>query len=170
MDRNWRLCPIVTDEGSKPETLSRIAQMTAALTRLIPVCNDRSISLSSKMLPQDTMHLMQRPCNQWRCISQDLTGNRITWRPLTIVKRCKLKWYGHVSNSSSLPKPSSKAQWKGEEDKADRGRSGKVHQGMDRPGVHHVPKGSGEQRKNGRNWLWSHTWCPNEPHGIGEKG
>ena len=38
-----------TDEGSKPEILSRIAQTTAALTRLKPVLNDRSISLSSKI-------------------------------------------------------------------------------------------------------------------------
>ena len=38
-----------TDEGSKPEILSRIAQTTAALTRLKPVWNDRSIPLSSKI-------------------------------------------------------------------------------------------------------------------------
>ena len=31
----------ITDEGSKPEILSRIAQTTAALTRLIPIWNDR---------------------------------------------------------------------------------------------------------------------------------
>ena len=40
---------IKTDEGSKPEILSRIAQTTEALTRLKPVWNDRSISLSSKI-------------------------------------------------------------------------------------------------------------------------
>ena len=40
---------VITDEGSKPETLSRIAQKTAALTRLKPVWNDRSISLGSKI-------------------------------------------------------------------------------------------------------------------------
>ena len=40
---------VVFDEGSKPEILSRIAQTTAALTRLKPVWNDRSISLSSKI-------------------------------------------------------------------------------------------------------------------------
>ena len=40
---------VLTDEGSKPEILSRIAQTTAALTRLKPVWNDRSISLSSKI-------------------------------------------------------------------------------------------------------------------------
>ena len=40
---------VITDEGSKPEILSRIAQTTAALTRLKPVWNDGSISLSSKI-------------------------------------------------------------------------------------------------------------------------
>ena len=40
---------VITDEGSKPEMLSRIAQTTAALTRLKPVWNDRSISLNSKI-------------------------------------------------------------------------------------------------------------------------
>ena len=38
---------VITDEGSKPEILSRIAQTTAALTRLKPVWIDKSISLSS---------------------------------------------------------------------------------------------------------------------------
>ena len=41
---------VVTDEGSKPEILSSVAQTTAALTRLKPVWNDRSVSLSSKIL------------------------------------------------------------------------------------------------------------------------
>ena len=40
---------VLTDEGSRPQILSRIAQATAALTRLKPVWNDRSISLSSKI-------------------------------------------------------------------------------------------------------------------------
>ena len=43
------LGPVIIDEGSKPEILSRIAQTTAALTRLKPVLNDGSISLSSKI-------------------------------------------------------------------------------------------------------------------------
>ena len=40
---------LIADEGSKPEILCRIAQTTAALTRLNPVWNDRIISLSSKI-------------------------------------------------------------------------------------------------------------------------
>ena len=40
---------VITGYGSKPEILSRIAQTTAALTRLKPVSNDKSISLSSEI-------------------------------------------------------------------------------------------------------------------------
>ena len=40
---------VIIDEGSKPDILSRIAQTTAALTRLKPVWNERSISFSSKI-------------------------------------------------------------------------------------------------------------------------
>ena len=40
---------VITDEGSKPEVLSRIGQTTAALTKLKSVLNDKSISLSSKI-------------------------------------------------------------------------------------------------------------------------
>ena len=40
---------VITDEGCKPEIPARIAQTTTASTRLNPVWNDRSISLSSKI-------------------------------------------------------------------------------------------------------------------------
>ena len=40
---------VITDEGSKPEILSSIAQTTATLTKLRPVWNDKSISFISKV-------------------------------------------------------------------------------------------------------------------------
>ena len=40
---------VITDQGSKPEILSRIAQTTAALTRLKPVWIDKRVFLSSKI-------------------------------------------------------------------------------------------------------------------------
>ena len=40
---------VVTDKGSKPEILSRIAQTTAALRRLRSIWNDWGISLCSKI-------------------------------------------------------------------------------------------------------------------------
>ena len=39
---------VVSDDGSKPEVLSRIAQTTAALTKLKPIWRDNNISLGSK--------------------------------------------------------------------------------------------------------------------------
>ena len=40
---------VITDEGSKPEIVSRIAQTTAALKKLKPVWIDKSIFLRSKI-------------------------------------------------------------------------------------------------------------------------
>ena len=40
---------VVSDDGAKPEVLSRIAQTTAALTKLKPIWRDNNISLGSKV-------------------------------------------------------------------------------------------------------------------------
>ena len=61
---------VITDEGSKPEILSRIAQTAAALTRLKPVWNYRSISLSF-LNTFDTVQGVQAPTR--RC------GHIIDW-------------------------------------------------------------------------------------------
>ena len=46
---------VITDEGSKPEILSRIAQTAAALTRLKPVWIDKSnCLLYTSPSPRDT--------------------------------------------------------------------------------------------------------------------
>ena len=63
---------VTTDEGSKPEILSRIEQTTAALTRLKPVGNDRSITLSSKI---QLMHSLVTStflyvCESWTLIAE----------------------------------------------------------------------------------------------------
>ena len=48
---------------------------------------------------------------------------------LTIIKRRKLHWYGHLSCSSGLAKTILQGTFEGEEDKADRGRGGKTTSG-----------------------------------------
>ena len=40
---------VITDEGSKPEIISRIAQTTASMTRLKPIWKDKNITLRSKI-------------------------------------------------------------------------------------------------------------------------
>ena len=129
---------VITDEGFKPEILYRTAQTTAALTRLKPVWNDRSISLSSKIQlmrslvtsiflyaceswtlaadPQRRIQAMEMRCyrkmlhisykdhvtKEEVCAStQQAIGPH---KDLSIIKRHRLKRYGHVSYSSGLAK------------------------------------------------------------------
>ena len=133
------LGPVITDEGSKPEILSRIAQTTAALARLKPVWNDRSISLSSKIRLMRSLvtFIFLHACESWTLTAElqrriqameiwccrkilriaykdHVTNEEVRAKIqqaigphedlLTIVKRCKLQWYGHVSNSLGLAK------------------------------------------------------------------
>ena len=80
---------------------------------------------------------------------------------LTIVKRCKRKFYGHVSSSSGLAKTMLHGTVKGGGGERERKREttqaeqgvGRQHQGMDRPGVRQVPEGSGKQKKKKRRKL-----------------
>ena len=64
-------------------------------------------------------------------------------------------------------KPSCKAQWKGKEDKADRGRGGKTTSGNGQAWSSASPRGQWRTGENWGNWLWNHLWCPNDPHGEG---
>ena len=130
---------VITDEGSKPEILSRIAQTAAALTRLKPVWIAKSISLNSKIRRMRSLatSIFLYACESWtltaelqrriqaiemryyrkivhisykdhvtkeevRAKIQQATGPHEDL--LTIVKKRKLQWYGHVSRSSGLAK------------------------------------------------------------------
>ena len=85
---------------------------------------------------------------------------------LTIVKKRKLQWYGHVSRSSGLAKTILQGTVKG-------GR----RQGGQRKRWADIREWTGlefsksqravENRENGENWLKNHLWCPNDPRGSG---
>ena len=77
---------VITDEGSKPEILSRIAQTTAALTRLKPVWNG-SISLSSKIR---LMRSLVTSIFLYACESWTLTAE-LQRRIQTVEMRCYRK-------------------------------------------------------------------------------
>ena len=68
---------------------------------------------------------------------------------LTVVKRRKLQWYGHVSRSSGLAKTTLQGTVKAgrRQGRHTKEEAGRKLQGMDRPGICQVPKGCGEQRK-----------------------
>ena len=124
---------VVSDEGSKPEVLSRIVKTTAAVTKLKVLWNDKSITISSKvrLMRSLAMSIFLYVCETWT-ITADIEIRRLdflqtpwnltqkshnqcgsesqNWKhhgpyeDLTSVKRCKLKWYGHVTRSSGLAK------------------------------------------------------------------
>ena len=59
---------------------------------------------------------------------------------LTIVKRRKLQWYGHVSRSSGLAKNNlARHSERGKKTRQTEEEVGRQHQGKDRPGVREVP-------------------------------
>ena len=65
---------------------------------------------------------------------------------LTMVKRRKLQWYGHVSRSSGQSHLARHSE-RGKKTRQTEEEVGRQHQEMDRPGVRQVPEGSGEQGK-----------------------
>ena len=90
---------IVTDEGSKPEVLSRIAQTTAALIKLKPIWNDKNIALSSKIR---LMHSLVISIFLYACESWTITAD-LEKRIQATEMRCFRKILGvsykdHVTN------------------------------------------------------------------------
>ena len=90
---------VVTDEGSKPEILSRIAQTTAALTRLKPVWNDGNISLSSKLRLTCSLvtYIFLYACESWILTAE------FQRRTQAIEMRCyrkilRISYKDHVTN------------------------------------------------------------------------
>ena len=130
---------IISNEGSKPEILSRIAQRTAAFSRLKIIWRDKNISFTSKVKLMRTLILFTFlfACESWtliveierrvqalemRCyrrllnisykdhVTNEEVRNRIQNAIgvhddlLTMVKKRKLRWYGHISRSSGMAK------------------------------------------------------------------
>ena len=136
---------IISNEGSKSEILSRIAQTTAALSRLKLKWRDKIISLASKVKLMRTLILSTflYACKSWtltadierriqalemRCyrrllnisykdhVTNEEVRNRIQSAigahddRLTMVKKRKLRWYGHISRSFGMAKQFCKGQ------------------------------------------------------------
>ena len=131
---------VVSGNVSKPEILSRIAQGTAAPTKLKPIWRDNTtIFLGSKVKPVRSLviSIFLNGCESWTLTAElekrtqalemtcyrrllnislkDHVTNKEDRRKilaaigeydelLTLVKKRKLKWFGHVSRSSGLAK------------------------------------------------------------------
>ena len=90
---------VITDEGSKPEILIRITQITAALTRLKQVWNDRSISLSSKIRPVRSLvtSIFLYACESWT-LTAELQRGIQTMEIRCYHKILHILYKDHVTN------------------------------------------------------------------------
>ena len=102
----------------------------------------------NEVLLQDTTHLIQRPCYRWGSPCQDPAGSRPTRIPPDHRKETQtaVVWSCPPfirSGQNQLARDSER----GKNTRQTGEKMGRQHQGMDRPGNHQVPEGSGEQRK-----------------------
>ena len=95
---------VITDESSKPEILSRIAQ-TAALTRLKPVWNDRSVSLSfmTRRMHSPATSILLYACESWTLTAE------LQRRIQAMEMRCYRKIL-HISYKDHVTMPRSSRQ------------------------------------------------------------
>ena len=57
---------VISDDGSKPEILSRTEQATAALTMLKPIWRDNNTSVGSKLMRSLVISIFYMPVNLGR--------------------------------------------------------------------------------------------------------
>ena len=105
-------------------------------------------SHGNEVLPQDTTHLIQRPCYQRGSPCQDPAGNWTTRRLPDVHKEAQTAvvlsclpfirpGQNHLARHSKRGKKTRQTELE----------VGRQHQEMDRPGVWQIPEGSGEQGK-----------------------
>ena len=124
----------------------------------------KNTSHGNEVLPQDTTHLIQRPCYQRGSPCQDPAGNRTTRRPPDHRKETQTAVVGSClpffrSGQNYFARNSEREKMTRQTEK----EVGRQHQGMDRPGVRQVPEGSGEQEKMEETGCKMFLWCPNDP-------
>ena len=90
---------IVTDEGSKPEVLSRIAQATAALAKLKPIWKDKNLSTKSKvrLLRSLVTSIFLYACESWTLTAE--LQQRISAMEMRCYRRLLgISYTQHVTN------------------------------------------------------------------------
>ena len=95
----------ITDEGSKPELLSRVAQTTAALTRFNPVWNDTNISLSPKirMMRSFVTSVILYACESWT-LTTELQRRTQVMEIACYHKRLRISHKDHGTNEKVCAK------------------------------------------------------------------
>ena len=96
---------IITDEGSKHKILSRIAETTAALTRLKPVWHDRSVSHSFKIRLMRSLvtSIFLYACESWTLTAE--LQRRIQAKEMRCYRKIlHISYKDHVTNEEAHAK------------------------------------------------------------------
>ena len=90
---------MVSDEGSKPEVLSRIAQTTATMTKLKVIWNNRNITISSKnrLMCSLTMSIFLYACETWT-ITVDIERRIQALEMRCFCKLLGISYRDHITN------------------------------------------------------------------------
>ena len=127
----------------------------------------KNTSHGNEVLPQDTTHLIQRPCTSEEVRSKIQQAIGPHEDLLTIVKRRWLQWYGHISRSSGLAKTTLQGTVKGGRRQ---GRQRKMWEdnirewtGLEFGTSQRAVENSG----NGEILIRNYLWCLNDPCGWG---
>ena len=90
---------IVSDDGSKPEVLSRIAQATAALTKLKPIWRDNNISLGSKVKLMRSLFIsiFLYACESWT-LTAELEKRTQAFEMRCYQRLMNISYKDHVTN------------------------------------------------------------------------
>ena len=92
---------VVSDQGSKPEVLSRIAQTTAALARLKTIWNDKHISLRSKirLIRSLVISVLLYACEAWT-LTTDILKNLQATEIRGFRKLLGISYRDHITNDA----------------------------------------------------------------------
>ena len=121
----------------------------------------KNTGYGNEVLPQDTTHLIQRPCYQRESPCLDPAGNWTTRRPLDDRKETQtaVVWscFPFVRSGRGTVKGGRRKGWQRNRWEDNIREWTGLEFGKSQRAV--------ENRENGENWLKSHLWCPNDPRG-----
>ena len=88
---------VVSDDGSKPEVPSRIAQATAALTKLKPIWGDNNIPLGSKAKRSLVISIFLYVCESWT-LTAELEKRTQAFEMRCYRRLLNISYKDHVTN------------------------------------------------------------------------
>ena len=130
---------------------------------------EKNACLWDEMLPEAIEHFVQGPCYQWGSSQNDRMIQAAIGEYdelLTLIKKRKLRWFGHVSMSSGLAKTILQGTVKG---KRWRGRQKRRYEGniKEWTGIDFASSTrAAENRTRWKGLLRTHLWCPDDLTGL----